>query len=176
MDIKFTHTGAIPFNEFPEDQEFMVIRADSSSPVFICNGDDAFRIANAHMHISHRESFLAWEPISFTLPSCALVTRRLWLLKPCLSDPQGWIFGLYEKPREYINTRIRDAQFNREFFNESQLSVSFGDVFEATMAKVSNRDGFIEVYKLRRIGNESEKLRELLDELQKIESEQFPDH
>ena len=65
---------------------------------------------------------------------------------------------------------IKVPQFNHDFFTERNLSVGFGDVFEAVMARVpndrtSNEADLFEVYKLRRIGNENEKFRELIDEL-----------
>ncbi|WP_289163688.1 hypothetical protein [uncultured Parasutterella sp.] len=160
MDIKFTHTGAIPFNEFPEDQKFIVIRKDAS----------VFRVVGDYLAISRQEEFMAWEPVSLTLPSSALVTRRLWLTRPNLSDSRGWGFRLYEKIQSEIRVWIKDPQFNHDFFTERNLSVGFGDVFEAVMARVpndrtSNEADLFEVYKLRRIGNENEKFRELLDEL-----------
>ena len=65
---------------------------------------------------------------------------------------------------------LKVPQFNHDFFTERNLSVGFGDVFEAVMARVpndrtSNEADLFEVYKLRRIGNENEKFRELIDEL-----------
>jgi len=170
MEIKFTHTGAIPFKEFPEDQKFIVIRNRELRPMFIRKDASVFRVVGDYLAISRQEEFMAWEPVSLTLPSSALVTRRLWLTRPNLSDSRGWGFRLYEKIQSEIRVWIKDPQFNHDFFTERNLSVGFGDVFEAVMARVpndrtSNEADLFEVYKLRRIGNENEKFRELLDEL-----------
>lgn len=170
MDIKFTHTGAIPFNEFPEDQKFIVIRNNELRPMFIRKDTDGIRVVGDYLAISRKEEFMAWEPVSLTLPSSALVTRRLWLTRPNLSDSRGWGFRLYEKIQSEIRVWIKDPQFNHDFFTERKLSLGFGDVFEAVMARssndrTSNEADLFEVYKLRRIGNENEKFRELLDEL-----------
>lgn len=167
MKIKLTHTGAIPINEYPDDQEFIVIRNNELAPMFICKKSSYFRIvgdSNLHiLHIHGREEFLAWEPVSLNLPSPTLITRRLWLETPCLSGSKNWVFRLYEDPRERISTWIRDPQFNQDFFTDPKLLVGFGDVFEATMSKISNSDGLVEIYKIRQIGNEKEKFREFLD-------------
>ncbi|WP_289077057.1 hypothetical protein [uncultured Parasutterella sp.] len=170
MDIKFTHTGVIPFNEFPVDQKFIVIRNRELKPMFIRKDADGIQVVGDYLSIGRQEEFMAWEPVSLTLPSSALVTRRLWLTRPNLSDSRGWGFRLYEKIQSEIRVWIKDPQFNHDFFTERKLSVGFGDVFEAVMARAtndrtSNEAGLFEVYKLRRIGNESEKLRKLLDEL-----------
>lgn len=170
MDIKFTHTGVIPYDEFPEYQEFIILRESERAPLFICKEDDGFRIVDTGGYIGRLEEFIAWEPASLTLPAPALVTRRLWLSSANLLDPRGWVFSFYENLRTRVKVWIRDPQFNHDFFTERKLSLGFGDVFEAVMARssndrTSNEADLFEVYKLRRIGNENEKFRELLDEL-----------
>lgn len=165
MEIKFTHTGAIPYDEFPEYQEFLILRECERSPLFICKEDDGFRIVDGGGYIGRLEEFIAWEPTSITLPALALATKRLWLTSANLLSPRGWVFSFYENLRTRVKVWIRDPQFNRDFFTEQKLSVSPGDVFEATMARSSRGCGMHEVYKICRIGNENEKLRKLLDEL-----------
>ena len=95
-----------------------------------------------------------------TIPN--IFTVKLWLSSPNLSGPCRWFFRLYDEPQITVGARISDSQFNRDFFSGSH-PVFPGDVFEATMCRVTNEDGLVEIFKLHRIGNELEKFRSLID-------------
>ena len=63
MDIKLTCTGAIPLDDFPENQQFLVVSGiHSIGPVLLYKcGNVLKNISNFHS-LPNTQKFLAWEP------------------------------------------------------------------------------------------------------------------
>ena len=76
MDIKLTCTGAIPLDDFPENQQFLVVSGiNSIGPVLLYKcGNVLKNISNFHS-IPGTQKFLAWEPINVELYFSPYVTK-----------------------------------------------------------------------------------------------------
>ncbi|WP_370856129.1 hypothetical protein [Parasutterella sp.] len=159
MDIKLTCTGAIPLDDFPENQQFLVVSGiNSIGPVLLYKcGNVLKNISNFHS-IPNTQKFLAWEPINVEHYFSPYVTKDLWLISPDLFKPTGWVFKDYANPEKEYVCEIRDKEFIERWFKTGagQFSCSCGDVYSATINNTPNDDGLHEIIRLCHIANKAE--------------------
>ena len=75
MNIKLTHTGAIPLDDFPEDQNFLVIfDAKCYGAILLYKAGEVLHCSGNLHSVPKTQKFLAWEPVPVSYTHLTLPT------------------------------------------------------------------------------------------------------
>lgn len=153
MNIKLTHTGAIPLDDFPENQNFLVwFDIYCSGAVLLGKNGEGLRCAGNLSRVPKTQKFLAWEPVEIEHSFSPYETKDLWLISPDFDKPTGWVFKDFANPEKEYVCEIRDKEFIDCWFKggAGSLSCSCGDVYFATINNIPNDEGLYEIIRLRK--------------------------
>lgn len=160
MDIKLTHTGAIPLDDYSDYQYFLVISRKDKTPWFLYKCSSELRDSLGFIH-KDKEKFVAWEPVNLSHDFNPCWRRKLWLISPDFHEPVGWVFKEFEYPYKEFRCVIRDRNFIDRVYKKGNCQLVAGDFFEAEITLSPNEDGFFELFRLRHLGTNNEKFREI---------------
>ena len=97
MDIKLTHTGAIPLDNYNDYQYFLVISRKDKIPWLVYKCSSELRDSLGFTH-KYKEKFVAWEPVNLGHDFNPCELKKLWLISPDFHEPVGWVFKDLEYP------------------------------------------------------------------------------
>lgn len=159
MDIKLTHTGVIPLDDFPEGQNFLVwFDIHCSGAVLLYKAGEVLHCSGNLHSVPKTQKFLAWEPVQIEHDFSPYETKSLWLMSPDLFKPTGWVFRDCSNPEQEYVCEIRDNEFiENQFKKRSSLSFSAGDIYAATINKIPNDEGLYEIIRLVQTGSNPER-------------------
>ena len=160
MDIKLTHTGAIPLDDYSDYQYFLVISRKDKTPWLVYKCSSELRDPLGFIH-KDKEQFVAWEPVNLCHDFNPCELKRLWLISPNFHEPVGWVFKDLEFPYKEFHCIIRDREFIDRVYKKGNCQFVAGDFFGAEVTLSPNEDGFFELFRLRRLGTDNEKFREI---------------
>ena len=162
MDIKLTNTGVIPLDDFREGQNFLVwFDIHCSGAVLLYKAGDEFLCSGNLRSVPKTQEFLAWEPVEIQHSFSPYVTKELWLISPDFYSPIGWVFKDLEFPYKEFRCIIRDRDFIDSVYKKGNCQFVAGDFFGAEITLSPNEDGFFELFRLRHLGTNNEKFREI---------------
>lgn len=97
MDIKLTHTGVIPLDDYNDYQYFLVISRKDKIPWLVYKCSSELRDSLGFTH-KYKEKFVAWEPVNLGHDFNPCELKKLWLISLIFTNPSVGFSRILSSP------------------------------------------------------------------------------